>query len=253
MQDIAEEEIIGLFASELVEEVTLPADVDDSRDAIWLVALVCPRSLYKGPALHFSSIRGGNAFRFMRHCRAGDQSRVANTSLDVVWMRSRPYLVVRAACAIVNGSELLYDWGDEFLAKLQVFDLGWAAIASHALHQRISDLSAAMLVASGALPQWERPVAGVDITFDATGGCARALDDATAAPMHLRNESPPSSPERPAKRRGRAPDFGLAKVGRQDAFAAASAEFIAKLQPESNRCKRVIIAGRVFARFGQFC
>ncbi len=148
--------MIGLFASDLVEDVTLPDDVDDSRDAIWLVALECSGRVYKGPPLHFSSIRGGNCFRFMRHCRAGYQSREANTSLEAVWVESRPYLVVRALCAIASGTELLYDWGDEFLAKLQAFDLGWAAIASHALHQRISDLSAAVLSSGAELPQWER-------------------------------------------------------------------------------------------------
>ncbi len=80
---------------------------------------------------------------------------------------------------------------------------------------------------------------GVDITFDATGGCARVLADATVPPIHLHNVQPPVLEPMP-KRRGRARDFGLVEVSREEAFEYVGAEFIASsLQPETAHCNRV--------------
>ena len=125
-------QMVGLYASRI--GVRIPPDFHN-RNAMWITDLEVDDAAYNGPPLCFSTVEGGNIFRFLRHSRVLDHQRTPNVTVEVVWYQNRPYLVVRALHDITKGSELLYDWGQEFVAQLDLFDIHLASMVSHSIHK----------------------------------------------------------------------------------------------------------------------
>lgn len=226
--------------------------------------------MYRGEPLRFSSLRGGNVFRFMRHCVCAYHERQPNVALHVVWLDGLPYLVVRALADVVAGSELLYDWGKNFCTWLGLYDLANVALSSQALHQRLCDLTDAVLEVSEELPPWlERPQQRFEITFGPTGvaffpagstapllelPCQSAEHQeqkhsfakaAVKAPLSRRS-SWTSSDDVPAMLAAD-PFVGLEVVSTRAACESTGVEFLIS-QPESQGCRAVLAHTRTSPR-----
>ncbi len=77
----------SFFFSSTADLVTdVPASATEDRSSMWVVDLSTQH-----PVMSFSSVRGGNIFRFMRNVTCYGWDRSPNVALEVVWRGIVPY------------------------------------------------------------------------------------------------------------------------------------------------------------------